>query len=423
MTRSRAIAVVLLVAVAGALIARAVHKRHGAMFRNREFAALVLSGTDPYSEPIHAPYPPSYGIVMAPALVLPLPVARGAWVVLQLAALGVLLAVMQRWWRELTARDPPWWIVAGTLVLASRYLLRDMAGGGGNLVFGTLVLLACCRPGERPGEDRKPWTGLGLGIVLAAKPTPVLFLVWLLARGRRRTLLVSLVTAVILHLSPMLTLGPSGWWQAYTHWLHGVWLYGTRTDVFAVPAYDFPPFDWMHQSLRFCFARFLGTVPQSELAMLPEFARFRGLGIAPATIALINTIVSLALLVTTFWLVLRVRNADNAWHELAAPAALFVLTLLLSPITWKAHHVQAIPAFYVLLAQIALGVRVTRLRGGLIAYLILCSLPGQDIVGKAGKELMQSLYVVALAALWLLAEVLVSISAPPALRCDTRSTR
>ena len=171
-------ALVAVLALAGAfLVYRATRKEHGALERNRIFAERVVSGEDPYSTPVHAPYPPSYGLVMSPLLLLPLFGARIAWALLQLLMLAVLWRICLRWWQEaLGPRGPPLWVPALALLLAARYVLRDMAGGGGNLVFGTLVLLACLRPGEPPGSDRRPLTGIGLGLVLAAKPTPVLFL-------------------------------------------------------------------------------------------------------------------------------------------------------------------------------------------------------------------------------------------------------
>jgi len=150
---------ILLVVVTAALSLRALDKRHGSLYRNRLFAAGLLEGQDPYApwhadgRPLHAPYPPSYGMVMAPLLLVPLPMARVLWVLLQILVLTLVLRRLQAWWCHLPATrgPPPLWVFGFSLLLISRYLLRDTAGGGNNLVFGGLALLACCRPDEAPG--------------------------------------------------------------------------------------------------------------------------------------------------------------------------------------------------------------------------------------------------------------------------------
>ncbi|MEZ5988985.1 MAG: glycosyltransferase 87 family protein, partial [Planctomycetota bacterium] len=309
-----------------------------------------------------------------------------------------------RVWAELhPGRDPPWLAMLVALLLVVRFLLRDMAGGGGNLVWLTLVALACIRPGEAPGEDRRPALGALLGLVLATKPTPLLFLGWLALRGRRRTLAVAVATAAALHLAPMLTMGVDGWGRAYGHWLDGVLAYARQDDPFATPAYDFPPFDWMNQCLRCAVARYLGTVPQVHLDELPEGLRFAGLGLEPATYADLSRLLVLALVAASFAVLWRRRRDADPAVEWTAPCLLIPVTLLASPITWKSHHVQLLPLCFALLA-LGPGARTRRgLRVLLGAYFVLCVLPGGDVVGKLGKEGMQSLYVVTAGAvaLWL----------------------
>ncbi|MFQ5505985.1 MAG: glycosyltransferase family 87 protein, partial [Planctomycetota bacterium] len=354
---------ILLGALAGLLlVARAARKEEGAILRNRAFAELVWTGAFPYAaagaerRPLHAPYPPSYGIVMGPLLLAPITVCRILWALLQLALLLLVLRLCARWWSDLLhARAPPWLAVLA-LLFVLRFLLRDMAGGGNNLVFGALVLLACLRPGEVPGEDRRPWTGLGLGVVLAAKPTPLLFLFWLWMRGRRRTLAVALGSALFLWLCPALTLGVRGSADAYGHWLRGVLLYSGQENLFAEPALGFPPFDWMHQSLRYALARFLGSVPETQLGLL-HFAAFPGVGLPHAMVAWIHRILTVLLLAQSFGMLWLRRKSPSPWHEMAGPCLLIALTLLLSPITWKAHHVGLLPVFYLLLARASVGRR------------------------------------------------------------------
>lgn len=421
MTRARRNSLALLaLAVSVLLVARAARKRHGALERNYIFSGRVLAGEDPYATPVHSPYPPSYGLVMGPLRLLPLTGARIAWALLQIVMLGVLIALCARWWRSLGVirGPPPLWLTGIALLLVSRYLWRDTAGGGGNLVFGTCVLLACVRPGERPGEDRKPWTGLLLGLVLAAKPTPLLFLPWLWLRGRHRTLLVAVLTATVLHAAPLLTLGADGWMAAYGRWADGVWRFGTQADLFALPELDFPKFTWMHQSLRYCVARYFGAVP-SEHA-LDSALFFQGLALPHGAVRAVQLTLTVVLLGATWAVLYRRRASDSPFVELSAPSALVALTLLLSPITWKSYHVQLFPAFFLMLAWSEVATRRQReITVGLVAYFVLCVALSEFVIGKLGKNVMQSLYVVTFGAgwVWLLTLRLVArevpVTAPP----------
>jgi len=379
--------------LAGFLVARAAHKAHGVLEDNRLFAARLLDGELPYAGGLHAPYPPAFGVVMAPLLLLPITASRVAWALLQLLLLLLLWRLLSRCAADLpAARAPPWLAFAGALLLGSRFLLRDMQGGGGNLVFGTLALFACLRPGEAAGLDRRWWRGIGLGVVLAAKPTPVLLLPWLWWRGRKRTCAAALGTALLLHAAPLCWLSVDTYLQAYGRWLHGTWLYMTQQDLFAPPAFDFPRFSWMHQSLRYCLARWLGCVPEQYARLLPWFVP--GLGLGAAVVAWVIRAVGALLLAASLLRLWSVRHSRSPWVDLGGAALLVCLTLLLSPITWKAHHVQLLPVFFLLLLRGGHG-------RGLLVYFVLCTLLSHEVVGDAGEELLASCYLVTFGALWL----------------------
>lgn len=394
--------------VAVFLVYRATRKSRGPVLHNRMFAANVWQGRfpyqspPPYTRPVHAPYPPSYGILMGPLLLPDILIARVLWAVLQLVMLVVLWRWMRRWWRSLASgSDPPYWVPLLSLVLGSRFLLRDMAGGGGNLVFGVLVVLACLRPGEAPGEDRRSWTGCLLGLVLAAKPTPVLFLPWLWLRGRRRTLALAVLTAAALHASPILTLGADGWARAYERWIDGVLAYMAQQDVFAEPAYGFPLFSWMNQALRYAVARFLGSVPAAHVVDSPLF--LQGLGLPIAATAWVYRTLAFLLVAAVMATLSRARRNPSPWVEASAFGLLVALTLLTSPITWKSYHVQLLPVFFLLLARARLAApERLGLTIGLVCYYVFCVLLSGDLVGEKGQTLLESTYVVTLGAIWAL---------------------
>ena len=402
--RRRWMAILLLILLGAFLVQRATRRKQGPVHRNRLFASLVWQGQSPYpqGEPIHAPYPPSYGWLMGPLLLPSIQIARIAWALLQLFCLFLLFRLAMRWWDCLDSpRGPPLLALLLSLLLVSRYLLRDMSGGGGNLIYGTLVALACIRPGEEPGEDRRPWLGIGLGLVLGLKPTPLLFLPWLAMRGRHRTLGVALLVALLCHLAPMTTLGPGLWARSYAHWIEGVWLYGEQVDLFATPSHDFPPFTWMNQSLRCAVARYFTTVPPDFAHEIPGSLFFQGLGLSAQAAQWITRLLSLTLIAYGYTTLYRLRRSTSPWVEWGGTCLLIPLTLLLSPISWKAHHVQLLPCFFFVLTIPVAPRRTRRLHVALLLYFVLCTLPGGDLVGKSLKEWLQSLYVVTLGALWL----------------------
>src|SRR5690606_23662003 len=96
------------------------------------------------------------------------------------------------------------WLFAA--VLASRYVLRDTHGGGGNIINLALVLaalhLAAPHLAAPPlaalhlaGRGRELGAGLVLGFSLATKPVAVLFVPLLWAFGHRRAPGIALLTA------------------------------------------------------------------------------------------------------------------------------------------------------------------------------------------------------------------------------------
>ncbi|MCA8963537.1 MAG: hypothetical protein KDC48_01550 [Planctomycetes bacterium] len=231
--------------------------------------------------------------------------------------------------------------------------------------------------------------GLLLAFSLVTKPTQLWLLpvFWLL--GHRRTLgwtiaggaLFVLVTALLQRFE----LAP--WWR----WIEGSWRLGTQADPFAVPALDFPPFEWMNQSLRCALARWFGTVPD-------EYAARVALGVAPgmgwpqAAVAWLVRLCSLAALLLVLGTARRVREQPAARLWLFASA--LVLSVLLSPLSWKAHHVALLPTLFLLLQRAATAKPA---RGWLVVLLTgwaVCCLPGGDLVGDDRSEWLNSLYVV-----------------------------
>jgi len=391
---------VLAVLLAAGLVARAARKEAGVLLRNQEWGARFAAGGDPYFDPavghrVHGPYPPSFALVAVPLSTLPTRAARVVWATAQIGALGALLALLRgrlrRHWPDLAPHGP---MVFGlALLLASRYVLRDMAGGGGNLLYVTLALA-----GLELGLDRRAGraalAGVPLALGLLAKPNLVLLAAFWAARGRWRPLAATAVAAAFLAAVPALAHGPRGYAALWERWSRDVAAYAALDDLHAsalvpdgMPAAE----NGMNQSLREAVHRVLrppgdsGAPDVSVLTTSPRTATWIARGLA------------LALLGAGLLGARRVarEDEDGGRAEWLAALAFLPLSLLLSPITWKAHHAALLPLFGALVAlALAPGARRRGLGVALVAYYLACDLASRELLGKPADVLLQTLAVV-----------------------------
>jgi len=384
------------------LLARATSRREerGVILDHVEFGRRLVHGEDLYApwttdprrpaKVLHPPYPPSFGLLTAPfaavAELFSMPAARAAWALLQLGSLAAIALLLRR---QVAPRAPPapaaparnWHLLwFGTTLLGARFVLRDTHGGGGNLV-NLALCLAAFDLAERRHEGL---TGLLLGFSLATKPTQLWLLPLFFVLGRRRTVAYTLAAGLgcVALTLPLMHFDLAPWWR----WLEGSWRLGTQTDAFADPALDFPAFEWMNQSLRSGLARWCGEVPAEFAARVP-FGFVPGLGWPPEVVAWLTRLSSL--LGLTALLVVAHRTRSSASARAFVFAAALVLSVLLSPLSWKAHHVALLPLLFLLLLR--LPHRRTLL---LLLAWALCCQPGQELVGDAGDEWLNSLYVI-----------------------------
>ncbi|HZN40573.1 MAG TPA: glycosyltransferase family 87 protein [Planctomycetota bacterium] len=396
------------IVVAVVLVVRAGSRpeSRGVILDHLEFGRRLLHGENVYGpwqsdpdaplRPLHAPYPPSFGLLTAPfALIDEVAgrrAARLAWALLQVASLFACGLVL----RALLAKHAPpperarWqWTWLATFVLLARFVLRDTHGGGGNLINTALVLLAL--HDAENGRERR--AGAWLAISLVTKPTMVWLLPVFALFGRWRALIA---TAAACALALLATFALQRFELApWLRWLQGSWALATQADPWAVPAFDFPPFEWMNQALRFLVARWTGEVP-AELAQRVAWGVTPGFGAAAAAVAWFVRAASAAALLAVLAAAWRARHDRLARTWVVA--AVLVLTLLLSPISWKAHHVALLPVLLMVWRD-AIADRARGARWLLAIWFVVVALPGRDLFGAAGDDVdewLNSLYVVTL---------------------------
>lgn len=394
------------------LIERAGRKHHGVLLVNQGFGERFLEHRDPYFDPslgerVHGPYPPSYALVCAPLSLVPTPIARRLWCGLQVGALFVLYRLLRRRLRlhrpELARDAPAYFLFA--LLLVSRFLLRDMKAGGGNLLYGTLALAGI--EASLAGRERLGAVPIALGLVL--KPNLAPLLLFFALRERWRTLGWTLGLAAALFLAPGLYFGWGEYLSLVQGWGRGVFAFAALPDLHdstLVPA-GLPPARFaMNQSLREAVFRWLRPPGDSGAYDVHLF------GVSAGTAIVLGRVLAVALLAAVARAARRARRGLEEW---AAALAFFPLSLLLSPITWKAHLAVLVPiAFlFVVRARTSAG---TRLRNGLVVAYVLLDATGTDLVGDRAGDWLQATSLVTvgvLAALVVLLALLRRAEAAP----------
>jgi hypothetical protein len=371
------------------LVVRAASKQDGVLVRNQDFGARFLRGEDPYFDPVrgvrlHGPYPPSYALVTVPLSLLSTTPARVVWASMQIGALVAGFVLVRRWlrraWPEIAPHSSV--VYALALLLASRFALRDMAGGGGNLLYAISALWGL----ELALARRDIAAGFLLALPLVLKPNLAPLALVLPCLGRWRALAATLTWCVLLFFAPALVYGVDAYGALALRWSADVGSFANVTDMgdaAQVPS-GFPVSDTtMNQSLREALDRALGGA--HELA------------------AWCARCAAIALLAVGAWAVVRARSARA---ELLAALAFVPISLLISPISWKAHHAALLPLFALLVA-VALDSRRRWLQNVLVVYYMSCVLLSEELVGKDWKNTLQAVSVVTWGAIALFVAAIV----------------
>ncbi|GAA2250657.1 glycosyltransferase 87 family protein [Streptomyces indiaensis] len=264
-------------------------------------------------------YPPFAAVAMLPMALLGLHTAIAAALLLNLAALAVILRLLA---------GPSWrrhgwfaWALTACLLALFEPLRDTLSFGQVNLLLLALVLTDA----RLLATGRGRLAGVGIGLAAAIKLTPALFIALLLVAGRRRA--AALATAVALGATALAAWVDPGASRFY--WTRALW----DTDRVGRLGYV------SNQSVQGILAR-LGEPDRAVWALV-------------------------VLLVLGVW-AMRSRRAVAAGDWTAAFALTGLAACLVSPITWVHHLVWLLPAFAVL-------VRAGRLRVAGALYAVLCT--------------------------------------------------
>ncbi|MGV0788735.1 glycosyltransferase 87 family protein [Mycolicibacterium sp. XJ2] len=331
-------------------------------------------------------YPPLAAVVFAPFALLSLEAASVAitvtTLVLLIVAVTIVLHRCDVWSKTPVTAEPAWlrqaWLAAAIVAPAVVYLepiRSNFDFGQINVVLMTLVIADCV-------PRRTPWPrGMLLGLAIALKLTPAVFLLYFVLRRDVRAVVVTAVSAVVATLIGV----AFAWRDSLEYWTETV----RNTDRIGTATLN------TNQNIAGALAR-LG---------LSEGPRF-----------VLWTAACLAVLALTVWAVRRVLKADEPVLALICVA---MFGLVVSPVSWSHHWVWALPTLLVaaLVAyrrrHVALGV-VAAAGFALMVWTPITLMPEhQETAASLWRQLVGGSYV-----WWAIAVIVVagSLTAAPAMR-------
>ena len=230
--------------------------------------------------------------------------------VLLIASTVIVLTRLDVWPQTSVTGEPAWlrrcWLAAAVVAPAAIYLepiRSNFDFGQVNVVLMTLVIADCV-------PRKTPWPrGMLLGLAIALKLTPAVFLLYFLLRRDTRALLVTTGSAVAATLAGFAL----AWRDSWEYWTETV----RNTDRIGTVTLN------TNQNIAGALAR-LG---------LGEGERF-----------VIWTLACFAVLALTVWAARRALRADESVLALICVA---MFGLVVSPVSWSHHWVWALPTVLV----------------------------------------------------------------------------
>ena len=345
-----------------------VHWETGRRFLAGEF--LYASGHD-------FPYPPFLGMTFAPAALLPLPIAKAVFYPVGVAALLVLLWTLGRLVRSAFHLDETqaFWVASFAVFLSLQFILRDQAELGLNTAVAALIWLGI----YLWRQHRDLLGGISLGVAIAIKCTPAIFLGYFIWKGQWRIAICTAAGALFFTAAPIVGQGPALWRDHMRSWagnaVHGI--SGTGSDFEASEMLR-----TKNMSLRPSLMGYLGGLPENSRRFWdPPSIEF--LNLSPAVAGWVVNAILLTILAIFIWWSRGVVVARDEPRLLWEFAAAGVLMLLFSPITWGQHCVALLPACYLIAGLLVVRDSLPRWIIMLLSvYIFFCSLLGRDLIGR-----------------------------------------
>lgn len=327
-------------------------------------------------------YPPLYAGLLTPLTLLNSKAAAAVWYVVKLGLTAWVFYVLWVW----VAPGVPWtWKFAGLFFLSTgRFMIDDFQLGQVTLVVTELTILGL----YLKVKGREGWGAVLLGLAIALKLIPGIFLVYFLFKKDWKFAGVMAASALGWTLFPAIWYGSS-----YT------WLLGRFADQQLLGAAASSPISGAdNQSLQGMLMRLLGKFP-TEMNVWPyaNVAEF-----SYASIKWMVLVGDLAVLGCFWWIVRR----WSGWT--GSMAAAFAVMLIISPNSGKSYL-----AALALPCAVVIGTLLTQpkspewksVKHWYVASLVLCTLTADGWIGRSACDVASSYSVM----FWGILVVLVSL--------------
>lgn len=331
-----------------------IRSPRGDFLNHYQFGQRFLSGQFIYEQGLNIPYPPFWAMAHAPLTFIPVGWAQSLVFVLGPLSLIAVIGIVHSLIRGESRDHYAWqWGALLTILVSSRYILRDFDEAGPNI-----TLLALAWGGIWFWSRRQDVIGATcLGLAIALKCTSAIFILYFLWKREWKMASLSIAASILFTLSPILVMGPVRYTEHMRVWLTNLQGASGIHDPMRGLLGDEPV---ANKSLRPAIGRFLVHLPEGHLARFNHPAYIEFLNLTPAFAHRVTqaTIVAIALLV--FWNI-RGKVSERRSIKVAYEcASLSVLALLVSPITWGQHCVATVPAVLLFFHQLLMGKRFGR---------------------------------------------------------------
>jgi hypothetical protein len=297
-------------------------------------------------------YSPSFAFLVAPIGLLPFSAAKVIWIL----GMCICLLLIMRWSKRMIMgdRSPPAYLYLLTLLFTSKFWVREMWLGQTDLLMLVFIFLfiSCT---DR-GKDF--WAGLFLAMAVIIKPTPLIFMPYLLFKRRFKPVVSLVMASMVLVLLPSIVYGISGNISLLSGW----------KTVMSVSSPPLLASD-VNQSFFGFFYRFL-TATSFEVNVLN------------LNYTVVNVLIyasALGLFLFLLFLNRRselVKNSLVKNRECIEYSLLLIFMTLFSPLGWFQNYCSSILAYMLLIYY----VMRTRFRDRFVSLLLLTSFVLVDLI-------------------------------------------
>ncbi len=353
---------------------------------NREFGRRLLMHEPLYEGGQCFNYMPMSALYWAPLALVP---PRVGMAFRYLTALGCLgLTFRWLWLMTTRGRQPEagrrWAVTVASLFLAIHYLIRDFDDGGPHVILLAILIggIYCIWRG------REKLGALWLGLGIAVKITPGLFLPYFLWKRQWRLLGYTCGATALWILLPALWMGSASWWKHQQQW----------NQVALSVLHDSPDSlredneqRVQNQALKPAIMRYLLTYPAGHPLRLDQPGYFDFLNWSPAAANRTANLALVGLMGVFCWRSRQPWNRSEPRIMIGEISGLLLLVLLFSPVTWLQHFVFALPAILWIVAAEQSSPRVMT-RWLLGSYVVLALVMNRELLGRMNYLLLLSYY-------------------------------